>query len=116
MSKATIWVRYEAPGWHNWPGAPDHRAYLRYEHRHLFHVEARREVAHDDRALEFHDVRDVLELAWGGMTGANQALGARSCEMMARELINALVGRFGDGPPWTVSVSEDGECGAVVTA
>lgn len=110
MSEHTdIVVRLTFEGFHRWPGAPDHRAYLRDSHRHLFHVEARVEVHHDDRELEFHDVQGFLRevLPHGD-------LGARSCEMLARELVNAITRRYGERRV-RVGVFEDGEVGAEVT-
>lgn len=119
---AQIVVRFQVVGWHCWPDAPDHRAYLRNEHRHQFHVEIRVDVAHDDREVEFHDL-----LEWGrrqfplGMErGDNSTL---SCEMMCRHYIDAMARRYEGG--WLqidaftrrhgqVSVFEDGEVGAIV--
>lgn len=83
-------------------------------HRHLFHIEARCQVDHDDREVEFHDVRDALELAWTEMgNGINRNFGRASCEDLARRLGQYLM--RGWPRAWMVSVSEDGEAGAEVS-
>ena len=112
MSMAIIFVKLEAVGFHHWPDAPGHRDYLRHKHRHLFHLEARTAVGHDDREIEFHDVRDELGRLWLGMAGLGGDLGKMSCEAMARRLCAGLAALW--PRTWQVSVSEDGEAGAVV--
>lgn len=114
MAKASIFVRFIGEGWHGWPQAPEHRSYLRHMHRHLFHIEARCYVDHDDRSVEFHDVRDQIEVLWGLLAGPKRDLGSMSCEMLARRIGAHLV----EWNPrrWTVIVSEDDEMGACVAS
>lgn len=119
MPETLVTVRWTQEGWHNWPDAPERRAYLRASHRHLFYFEVGVEVSvsEHDRGIEFHDLLDLCkELApppdWG----------AQSCEMVALALGTNIqdhldvVGLF--GPPLhrrvLVSVMEDNECGATV--
>lgn len=104
---ADIWVRFTVPGFHSWPEAPDHRAYLRNSHRHLFQVAVRTQVDHDDREIEFHD---LLDQARADFPGGD--LGRQSCEDMARGLATKLAAHY--RRPFEVSVSEDGEVGASV--
>jgi hypothetical protein len=108
---ATIFVRFTSPGFHCWDGAPEHRAYLGQVHRHLFHVEVRMQVAHDDREVEFHDLQDYSHFVFGTL-GLDGNYGSRSCEMLARALGTELANKF--QRLVTVIVSEDGECGAEV--
>jgi hypothetical protein len=105
---AEIVVRFTVEGFHQWSGAPAHRAYLGTPHRHLFHVEAAIEVTADDREIEFHDFLDFCRQAF---TGGN--MGGQSCEMMARGLVKQITHRY-EGRCVTVSVFEDGEVGARV--
>ena len=105
----SITVRFAWPGFHSWPDAPDHRAYLRGQHRHLFHVEVTTPVDHEERQIEFHDLIDEAKALFAGDAG-----GSDSCETMATELATALSERYG-GRPFTVSVFEDGEAGATAT-
>jgi hypothetical protein len=98
-------------GMHNWFDAPESRDYLAHPHRHLFLVEATVSVSHDDRDVEFHDLRDhILDWIesfpyWEG-TPTRSMLGL-SCEHLARNLLvylNEMKLRVKK-----VSVSEDGE-------
>lgn len=110
MSDATIWVTTRFVGYHVWADAPPGRAYLGARHRHLFGVRVSMPVEHDDREVEFHDVLDQVAAEIG--LWDRKSLG--SCEMMARGLAGKLAGYYGRSV--TVSISEDDECGAEVTA
>lgn len=104
---ATLFVRFAVTGFHSWPRATAHRAYLAAPHRHQFLVEVRIPALHDEREVEFHDLIDLARSLFPGGD-----LGAQSCETMARELASALAARL---ERWVeVSVSEDGEAGAIV--
>ncbi len=107
MTLSTIFVRFQVPGFHHWPEPTERRAYLGQRHRHLFHVEVRMEVGHDDREVEFHDLLDFARAQFPG-----GELGGQSCEMMARQLGKEIARRFGRAVE--VTVSEDGEVGAGV--
>lgn len=111
MTDATIFVRFTYPGFHRWAGAPAGRAYLADRHRHLFHVEVRMQVAHDDREVEFHDLIDEATALFD-LLGVDGNFGSHSCEMLGRELGSKLAEHY--ARPVTVIVSEDGECGAQV--
>lgn len=107
--QSEIVVRFTAEGWHCWPQAPDRRAYLRQSHRHLFHVEARLQVLHNDREVEFHDLLDFCRENF-----PSGDLGSRSCEMLASGLLDKIKDRHA-GRSVSVGVFEDGEVGAVVS-
>jgi hypothetical protein len=94
------------PGFHAWPAAPEHRAYLRPSHRHLFHVEVTTPVEHAARQIEFHDLMDEARQVF--MLPRDDTA---SCESMARHLAETLSERH-EGRPFTASVFEDGEAGA----
>lgn len=96
-------------GWHRWPEAPDHRAYLRFEHRHLFVVSAEVAVTDGQRAVEFHDLQDALRgiIENRQLVGINHAPTLDSCETMADLVASSLRDRH--YTPLHVSVSEDGE-------
>lgn len=106
--RSKIIVRFVSEGFHRWPGATGRREYLASVHRHLFHVEVKTEVAHDDREIEFHDLLDDAK-AWFPAGD----LGARSCESLARELASALAQKY--TRPFQVAVFEDAEVGAEVS-
>ncbi len=112
QSAATIFVRFDQVGFHCWPDAPSHRAYLRATHRHLFAVEVQTRVDHDERDIEFHDLRDEAAALFRGLSVSKQDFGPQSCETLARRLATQLADRYERAV--TVSVAEDGECGASV--
>ena len=100
-----VQVRFVVEGFHHWPEAPPHRAYLAARHRHLFHVEVGVAVTQEDRQIEFHDLRD-----WCVQHFPPGDYGAQSCERLARGLLTALEVPCPGCARW-VSVWEDGECG-----
>jgi hypothetical protein len=106
---AEIFIRFQREGWHYWPGAEGKREYLGSLHRHMFHVDVITDVMHDDREIEFHDLRDYV---WG-LWPHDGHFGGSSCEMIARMLADACASHFGRG--FSVTVSEDGEFGAMVS-
>lgn len=102
----TIVVRHRFEGFHRWPGATGKRQYLSARHRHLFHLEVEVATWHGDREIEFHDLLDTVK------TPTNQTeWGSSSCEDIAFA-IGAFVLTYYPGRAMTVSVFEDGECGA----
>lgn len=101
-------VRFRVPGWHRWPDASTERAYLALSHRHLFHLEIRLEVFHDEREVEYHDLLDFCK---GAFPGGD--LGSQSCETMARTLAQQTAARY-PGRLVEVHCFEDGEVGAIV--
>lgn len=107
-----IWVTFRLPGIHRYPDAPDEVAYLRNEHRHVFHFRVEVNVYHDDREIEFHMFLNEVR---GWYQDSTLQLDHKSCEMLARELLTKLAARW-PGRTFTVDVSEDGECGATLTS
>jgi hypothetical protein len=93
--KTFVKARVSVDGIHHWPGAPDCYAVLRHEHRHVFTVEAEAETIHGDREIEFIDlgvqVKNFLlatyptHACWRATN-----FGARSCEMIAGEVLDAF--------------------------
>jgi hypothetical protein len=114
-TKTEVYCTLQVEGTHNWPGCPyDEVDYLRVPHRHVFHVKAFAIVNHDDRDLEFimlkHKIQAYLESKYFDPFGPHKlcVFGAKSCEMLARELIE----QFGLS---RCEVNEDNENGAIVT-
>lgn len=108
LTRSFIFVRFQVPGFHCWKDATGDRAYLATRHRHLFHVEIKLQVYHDDREVELHDLSDFCRKAFPG-----GEMGGLSCEMMAQGLLQRLIEQYGDRS-MQISISEDGECGAIV--
>ena len=108
-----VFCTLQIEGIHNWPDCPfDEVAYLRDPHRHVFHIKAYKAVNHDDRDTEFIMMKHEIQLYFRHnyyKTHLKCCLfGAMSCEMIARELIDA----FG---LTRCEVSEDNENGAILT-
>lgn len=106
----TVWSTVRLVGFHNWPDAHEARAYLRDRHRHEFVFTVHVKVGHEDRDVEFHDLRDLIA-DWWAIDGPER--GAASCERMARELADHLTGQHGLTVT-RVEVSEDGYDGATL--
>lgn len=109
----TITARATVAGLHHWPDAPDRRAYLRHPHRHLFGLAATVVVEHEDRAVEWHDLADLMTrcVATYGTPYPETTLwdfGAQSCEALATHLAHDLTYHHGL-TVLAVGVDEDGE-------
>lgn len=115
-----VFCTLQVEGTHSWPGCPfDEVAYLRDTHRHVFFIKAYKVVTHSDRDVEFimlkHGLQTYLRRVYfndGEYKGETNfhihTFGAKSCEMIAEELINQFnLSRC--------EVSEDNENGAIVT-
>ena len=112
MIRQLITVRNTFSGQHHWPNAPEAVLFLRYPHRHLFIVRTTVPVNHEDRHQEFfllqRRVDEVIRTLYPRRPDdVCHDLGSRSCEAVARELLEAMSGD--QTPPVMVSVSEDGE-------
>ena len=98
-------VQFEAI--HCWPEAPERVDFLRNPHRHLFKLECRCKVNHNDRDIEFilmkREVQLMCDMVWAG-----KDIGRTSCEQIGEMILNKFPEIGG------VTVSEDGENGANV--
>ena len=100
-------------GVHFWADCPfDEVSYLRYPHRHVFHVKAFKKVSHDDRDVEFillkHKITSYFYDKYYNSTSRLFDFGPMSCEMIAKEIISKF-------DLSKCEVSEDGENGAIVS-
>jgi hypothetical protein len=109
VANIVITIRTSFTATHNWPECPfPEVAFLRNEHRHTFQVEMKWPVQHDDRDKEFIMTRREVD-QYIRENFSNKNMGRKSCEMIAQELMLRFRACF-------VSVFEDGENGAEVTA
>lgn len=105
--RTCVIVRFSFESLHRWAGAPPGSTewYLVNFHRHMFHVEARKEVSHNDRDIEFIGMRrhmlEVCRNKWGEVPHGD------SCEMIAEFLVVMF-------ELHSCAVFEDGENGAEV--
>lgn len=100
IAYATIQVE----GFHCWPEAPAEVAFLRQEHRHLFHIKGCVQVYHDDRDVEFILLGRKM-LGFFHRVYPDGRLGRLSCEMLAQQFVDEF-------DLTLCEVSEDGENGA----
>lgn len=120
--RTAIRVRSRFEALHYWPGAPSSEgtpdsmfdtAFLRHPHRHEFQVTVVCPVAHNDRAIEFFELRDEIEHVTDRWHRAPEAF-ELSCEQFAADIMQAL---WDEGYKVSeVSVSEDGQHDGVATA
>lgn len=107
-----IRVRTQFEGFHQYPGAGEidpRIEFLEHPHRHLFKVEVKISVKHDDRELEFFLVKWALEDFIKSGDRNNQ-----SCEMIAKDILDHLIEQYGDDRTYDITVSEDGENDGIV--
>ena len=108
-----IIVRLQVEGLHFWLGATElpEVEYLAYAHRHMFYIECKKEVTHDDRDIEFimfkHKIYNYLITEYYDAKYDSLYFGQQSCEMIANELVNKFKLNY-------CSVFEDNENGAEV--
>ena len=111
-SKTVVFCSLQVDGTHCWSNCPITEVdYLRDRHRHMFGIKAYAEVFHDDRDIEFielkHRIIDYLAERYYDTVSRSHEFGSQSCEMIAMELIE----EFG---LCQCEVNEDNENGAIV--
>jgi hypothetical protein len=117
----TIFVTFQKEGIHRYPAAATDPAlatgdeydvsFLANPHRHIFHFRVAIDVFHNDRDLEFIQVKRWLENLY---KDAILALDYKSCEMIADDLYLQIAQRYPNRCV-TIEVSEDGENGCSIT-
>ena len=110
--KTRVFIKIKVEGLHLWPDCDIQEVdYLASLHRHNFGITCWHEVNHDNRDIEFiqlkHQVEEWLRERYYKVVPHCLIFGAMSCEMIAKELIKEFC--FD-----RVSVDEDGENGAEV--
>lgn len=116
-----VHVGAQIEGLHHWPDADGPDNYLRHPHRHLFIVEARIEVLHDDREIEINAAARWLNnllptlATTSPMATGPVDFGAQSCEQLAHRITEAITEKYGARRRIHTRVLEDGLLGASVT-
>lgn len=108
-----IKVRAEFEGWHHYPNAGDidpRIKFLEDDHRHMFKVEVKISVNHNDRELEFFLVKWALNEYI-----TESQMNHKSCEMIATDILEYhLIPKYGPDRYYEVIVSEDGESDGII--
>ena len=112
--KTNIICRLQVEGLHWWADASKYEptmVYLESPHRHMFHIEVKKTVFHDDRDVEFivfkRKVKKYLEEVYYDEQYDLCNFRNRSCEMLAKELLQEFDLSY-------CAVYEDNENGAEV--
>ena len=115
-----IFVTFQKEGIHKYPAAATDPklktgdeydvSFLANPHRHIFHFDVAIEVFHNDRDIEFIQVKRWLLNIFGDGT---LTLDYKSCEMISDSLYEAIASRY-PGRNIKITVSEDGENGATI--
>lgn len=106
-----IIIRLQVEGTHQWKDCNIEEVnFLKSEHRHIFHIEAKKRVSHLDRDIEIiqfkRRIQEYLMNKYANNT-LHCYFGNMSCEMIAQELID----EFG---LCSCAVLEDDENGAEI--
>jgi hypothetical protein len=105
--KTNIIVNLQFEGVHCWPDCNIPEVYfLKSPHRHIFHIQAKKQVQHDDRDIEFIRLKRQIQ-AYLKHTYPDGELGSNSCESIAKDILEGFELDY-------CSVLEDGENGAEV--
>lgn len=102
-----IFCTEQFEGYHYWDKAKN---YLKYIHRHIFHVKLYIKVYGDDREIEFIKVKNELKKFLDKHYTMKKF--RKSCEMIAREIKKHFEEKY--MRQVKVEVSEDGENGAII--
>lgn len=118
MNNKYIWVTFQKEGIHQYPqaltdpllatGDEYDVSFLGYPHRHIFHFRVDLEVRHDNRDVEFIQMKRWLESLYQTET---LKLDYRSCEMISDDLAVLIKDKY-PGRKFKISVSEDNENGS----
>lgn len=113
--ESQIWVSFQKEGIHSYPAAKDIEGveFLANPHRHMFHFKVTIDVYHDDRDIEFILFKRELQQLF--IEDGQCDIDHKSCEMLAKDVLEYLFVTY-PGRNAQVSVSEDGENGAVVSS
>jgi len=119
QAKRMIWVTFQKEGIHCYPAASIDAnlatgdeydvSFLGTPHRHIFHFNVAIQVFHNDRDIEFIQVKRWLENLYRGTLELN----FKSCEMISDDLYQSIANRYPDRDIH-ITISEDGENGATI--
>jgi len=98
------------PGVHSWPGAPPKMVFLKYPHRHLFHVKVEAFVDHAEREIEIITLKNWIK-EFFLLHYPKEDFGTDSCESICLKLRSYFCAVHGVDVSY-VEVMEDGENGA----
>ena len=112
--KSQIFVTFQKEGVHYYPDALNEARlsdvnFLAYAHRHIFHFKVDIDVFHDDRDIEFIQLKRWLESLYNDDI---LVLNHKSCEMISDELAEMIEAKY-PNRNFKITVAEDNENGSV---
>lgn len=115
MIQRKIWITFEKEGIHCYPEAATNKnledvKFLANPHRHIFKFRVEVPVMHDNRDIEFIQLKRYCESLY---TDRVLDLNYKSCEMIAEDLALKIKNKY-NLDFLVVEVSEDGENGATI--
>ena len=107
-----IWITTSFEGIHKYNEAPREVAFLRYPHRHIFHVKVFIEVFHNDRDVEFILFKRHVNSLLDAFRNVHDGSGY-SCEMVSDYLASHLKNAYTYSKrKLIIEINEDGENGS----
>jgi len=106
-----IWITTRRAFLHHYPDAPEKVAYLRNEHRHVFHFKVYLQVFHQDRDVEFIMFKQEVEEF---LDEIDNHIKYKSCEMLAQSLYEKISVKY-PKRKMMFEISEDGENGVLMS-
>lgn len=106
--KINVIVNLQFEAIHYWSGANKYLpvSFLQYPHRHIFYIEAKKEVSHCNREIEIIMLKRGIE-EYLQTNYVNKNIGEMSCEELAKSLVKQFNLNY-------CKVLEDNENGAEV--
>lgn len=113
--KTVVYCTTSFVAFHRWKDAPTEHKYLGNSHRHVFKVKVSVVVDHDNRHIEFIDLKNYVDKQLETKYWVHRSQFSpvdESCEMMC-DWIAGMMYSSGYMKIESVEVSEDGENGAI---
>jgi 6-pyruvoyl-tetrahydropterin synthase len=120
ITKQEIQITASFEGFHHWKDAYKEIEFLKFTHRHIFYVTVKLSVEHDDREVEFIDLKRHLQNICSDLKEDMpfHKHSTHSCEKIAKIIANKLEfskpNIFDGSRSMSINVSEDNENSATV--
>ena len=101
-------VSLQKEGYHKYPKAPKPVSFLRYSHRHIFHINIWVQQYNDDRDIEY-----IMFKRWISKKIDLSNMDYKSCEMIARDIYFIIKKKY-KNRSIKIEVLEDGENGCEI--
>lgn len=105
-----IWaiITLQKSGYHFWKEAPETVGFLKFKHRHVFHIKVYVEQRHNARDVEYISFKEWLKQNLPVIDGP------QSCEDIAFHIKKLVETHFNNNRKVKVQVMEDNENGALI--